>query len=155
MTESYKNVVFAALFVVGLIGYIFAEFAPAAAAQSPTGMMGDMMNMTNILSDKSLPFKMGELETPDIPIKCIVVGDVIKSVLGNVTTVDELIASASNVLANATDDTETRQAMTEMLNEQKQNVTDQDLQDIMNFVQCEPVIDENTTQSMKGGSMID
>ena len=42
----------------------------------------------------------------------------------------------------------------EMMKEQMQNMTDQDLQDEMDFVTCSPVMDQNTTQSMMGGSMI-
>jgi hypothetical protein len=160
MTESYKNTIYAALFVVGLIGYIFSGSAsvPEAAAQSSTEMMQDMMNMTGMGLDTSLPYKSGVLETPDIPIKCVIVGDLIKSALGNVTTVDQFVAAASNFI-DTTGDTNangTRQMVMDMLKEQTQNMTDQDLQEMMDFVECSPVMDENTTQSMMGGSsMID
>ena len=159
MVDSYKNTICATLFVVGLIGYTFSGFAsvPKAAAQSPTETMQDMMNMTGIGLDTSLPYKSGVLETPDIPIKCVIVGDLVKSALGNVTTVDQLVAAASNFI-DTTGDTNangTRQMVTDMLKEQTQNMTDQDLQEVMDFVECSPVMDENTTQSMMDGSMID
>lgn len=154
-TRSYRNVILAAPFVVGLVGSIFAGFAsvPIATAQS----IQEMMNMTGIGPNTSLPFKMGELETPDIPLKCLIAGDVVKSVFGNITTVDQLIASVSSMLDNATGDTdgnETSQALMEMVNEQMQNMTDQDLQEELDFVSCFPVMDENSTQSMMGGGMI-
>lgn len=154
-TRSYRNVILAAPFVVGLVGSIFAGFAsvPVATAQS----IQEMMNMTGIGPNTSLPFKMGELETPDIPLKCLIAGDVVKSVFGNITTVDQLIASVSSMLDNATGDTdgnETSQALMEMVNEQMQNMTDQDLQEELDFVSCFPVMDENSTQSMMGGGMI-
>lgn len=152
MIKSYKNTIYATLFVVGLVGYTFAGFAsvPEASAQSTTEMMQDMMNMTGIGADTSLPYKSGELETPDIPIKCIVVGDLIKSALGNVTTVDELIAAASNLIDNTgdTDPNGTRQMVMDMLKEQMQNMTDQNLKEMMDFVECSPVTNGNTTQSM-------
>lgn len=155
MIKSYRNVILAAPFVVGLVGSIFAGFAsvPVATAQS----IQEMMNMTGIGPHTSLPYKMGELETPDIPLKCLVAGDVVKSVFGNITTVDQLIASVSSMLDNATGDTdgnETKQALMEMVNEQMQNMTDQDLQEELDFVSCFPVMDENSTQSMMGGGMI-
>ena len=154
-TRSYRNVILAAPFVVGLVGSIFAGFAsvPVATAQS----IQEMMNMTGIGPNTSLPFKMGELETPDIPLKCLIAGDVVKSVFGNITTVDQLIASVSSMLDNATGDTdgnETSQALMEMVNEQMQNMTDQDLQQELDFVSCFPVMDENSTQSMMGGGMV-
>ena len=154
-TRSYRNVILAAPFVVGLVGSIFAGFAsvPVATAQS----IQEMMNMTGIGPNTSLPFKMGELETPDIPLKCLIAGDVVKSVFGNITTVDQLIASVSSMLDNATGDTdgnETSQALMEMVNEQMQNMTDQDLQEELDFVSCFPVMDENSPQSMMGGGMI-
>jgi hypothetical protein len=161
MIESYKNTIGAALFVVvGLIGYIFSGSAsvPEAAAQSSKEMMQDMMNMTGMGLDASLPYKSGVLETPDIPIKCVIVGDLIKSALGNVTTVDQFVAAASNFI-DTTGDTNangTRQMVMDMLKEQVQNMTDQDLQEMMDFVECSPVMGENTTQNMMGGSsMID
>jgi hypothetical protein len=57
MIKSYRNTTCTARFVVGLIGYAFSGFAsiPEAAAQSPTEMMQDMMNMTGIGLDTSLP----------------------------------------------------------------------------------------------------
>jgi hypothetical protein len=159
MVDSYKNTICATLFVVGLLGYTFPGFASVAkaAAQSPTETMQDMMNMTGIGLDTSLPYKSGVLETPDIPIKCVIVGDLVKSAFGNVTTVDQLIAAASNLI-DTTGDTNangTRQMVMDMLKEQMQNMTDQNLQEMMDFVECSPVMDENTTQSMMGGSMID
>ena len=60
-----------------------------------------MMNMTGIGPNTSLPFKMGELETPDIPLKCLIAGDVVKSVFGNITTVDQLIASVCLIMQQA------------------------------------------------------
>ena len=108
--------------------------------------------MTGIGPNTSLPFKMGELETPDIPLKCLVAGDVVESMFGNVTTVDQLIASISSMLGNGGN--ETSQALMEMVNEQMQNMTDQDLQEELDFVSCFPVTDENSTQSMMGGSMV-
>jgi hypothetical protein len=160
MIKSYRNTTCAALFVVGLIGYTFSGFAsvPEAAAQPSTEMMQDMMmNMTGIGLDTSLPFKSGVLETPDIPIKCVIVGDLIKSALGNVTTVDQLIAAASNLIDNTgdTDANGTRLMVMDMLKEQMQNMTDQNLQEMMDFIECSPVMGENITQSMIGGSMID
>ncbi|HEU4446637.1 MAG TPA: hypothetical protein VFR94_18335 [Nitrososphaeraceae archaeon] len=150
MIKSYRNVILAAPFVVGLVGSIFAGFAsvPVATAQS----IQEMMNMTGIGPNTSLPFKMGELETPDIPLKCLVAGDVVESMFGNVTTVDQLIASISSMLGNGGN--ETSQALMEMVNEQMQNMTDQDLQEELDFVSCFPVMDENSTQSMMGGGMI-
>jgi hypothetical protein len=155
MIKSYRNVIFTAPFVIGLIGSTFAGFAsvPVATAQS----IQEMMNMTGIEPDTSLPFKSGELETPDIPLKCLVAGDVVESVFGNITTVDQLIASISSMLDNTTGDTggnETSQALMEMVNEQTQNMTDQDLQEELDFVSCFPVTDENSTQSMMDGSMV-
>jgi hypothetical protein len=159
MIKSNKNTICATLFVVGLVGYAFSGFAsvPKAAAQSPTETMQNMMNMTGISLDTSLPYKSGVLETPDIPIKCVIVGDLVKSALGNVTTVDQLVAGASNFIDTAGDTNAngTRQMVMDMLKEQTQNMTDQDLQEMMDFVECSPVMDENTTQSMMGGSMID
>lgn len=108
--------------------------------------------MTGIGPNTSLPFKMGELETPDIPLKCLVAGDVVESMFGNVTTVDQLIASISSMLGNGGN--ETSQALMEMVNEQMQNMTDQDLQEELDFVSCFPVTDENSTQSMMSGSMV-
>ena len=97
--------------------------------------------MTGIGPDTSLPFKIGELETPDILLKCLIAGDVVKSVFGNITTVDQLIASVSSMLDYATGDTdggnETSQALMEMVNEQMQNMTDQDLQEELDFVSCD------------------
>ena len=156
MIKSYRSTTCAALFVVGLVGHIFLGFAsvPEVTAQSPE-MMQDMMNMTGL--DTSLPYKSGVLETPDIPIKCVIVGDLIKSAFGNVTTVDQLIAAASNLI-DTTGDTDangTRQMVMDMLKEQMQNMTDQNLQEMMDFVECSPMMDENTTQSMMVGSMID
>ena len=156
---KYKITICATIFVVGFIGYTFSGFAsiPKAAAQSPTETMQDMMNMTGIGLDTSLPYKSGVLETPDIPIKCVIVGDLVKSALGNVTTVDQLVAAASNFI-DTTGDTNangTRQMVMDMLKEQTQNMTDQDLQEMMDFVECSPVKDKNTTQSTMGGSMID
>ena len=159
MIKSYRNTTWAALFVVGLLGYSFSGFSsvPEAAAQPSTELMQDMMNMTGIGLDTSLPYKSGVLETPDIPIKCVIVGDLIKSALGNVTTVDQLVAAASNLIDDTgdTDANGTRLMVMDMLKEQMQNMTDQNLQEMMDFVECSPVMDENTTQSMIGGSMID
>lgn len=137
-TRSYRNVILAAPFVVGLVGSIFAGFAsvPVATAQS----IQEMMNMTGIGPNTSLPYKMGELETPDILLKCLIAGDVVKSLFGNITTVDQLIASVSSMLDNATGDTdgnETSQALMEMVNEQMQNMTDPDLHEELDFVSCD------------------
>jgi hypothetical protein len=61
------------------------------------------------------------------------------------------------MLDNTTGDTggnETSQALMEMVNEQTRNMTDQDLQEELDFVSCFPVTDENSTQSMMDGSMV-
>jgi hypothetical protein len=111
-------------------------------------------NMTRMEANISLPFKRKELDL-DIPIMCITVGEIAKSLSG-------MFGNATGG-TTTTDGNTTNQMLMEMMKQQMMtpgdnfgmgNMTKQDSKEVMDFVACSPVMDENTTQSMMVGSMM-
>jgi hypothetical protein len=74
---------------------------------------------------------------------------------GNATDTKGILESLSGMFGNATDtggNATKQMMMMEMM--QEQNMTEQDLKEEMNSLLCVPMTDENMTQSMiKGGMM--
>jgi hypothetical protein len=149
MIDSYRNnTIHVALFVIGLMGSIFGGFVSVVAAQSPMEMMQGMMmaggdadgNMTEMKANILKQFNRGTLEI-EMPIMC--------------TTPAQVLESLSGMFGNATDtgDNATKQMMMmEMM--QVQNMTEQELKEEMNSLMCVPMTDENMTQSMIEGGMM-
>ena len=129
------------------MGSIFSGFVLVAAAQSPMEMMQGMImggdadsNMTEMKANILKQFKKGTLEIK-MPIMC--------------TTPAQVLESLSGMFGNVTDTggNATKQMMM-MEMTQEQNMTEQDLKEEMNSLLCVPMTDENMTQSMiKGGMM--
>jgi hypothetical protein len=149
MIDFYRNnIIHVALFVIGLMGSIFGGFVSVVAAQSPMEMMQGMMmgggdadgNMTEMKANILKQFNRGTLEI-EMPIMC--------------TTPAQVLESLSGMFVNATDtgDNVTKQMMMmEMM--QVQNMTEQELKEEMNSLMCVPMTDENMTQSMIEGGMM-
>jgi hypothetical protein len=165
MIDSYRNTIHVALFVVGLMGSIFAGFVSVAAAQSQMEIMQGMMmggdadgsNMTGLKANILKQFKKGTLEIK-MPIMCTTPSQVLESLsgmFGNATDTKGILESLSGMFGNATDtggNATKQMMMMEMM--QEQNMTEQDLKEEMNSLLCVPMTDENMTQSMiKGGMM--
>lgn len=140
MIDSYRNILYVALFVVGLMGSIFTGFVSIAAAQSPMEkMMQSMMmggdadlNLTEMKANILKQFNRGTLEIK-MPIMC--------------TTPAQILESLSGMFGNSTE-----QMMMKMM--EQQNITQQELKEEMNSLVCMPMTDENMTQSMMQGAMM-
>lgn len=140
MIDSYRNTLYVALFVVGLMGSIFTGFVSIAAAQSPMEkMMQSMMmggdadlNLTEMKANILKQFNRGTLEIK-MPIMC--------------TTPAQILESLSGMFGNAT-----KQMMMKMM--EQQNITEQEWKEEMNSLVCMPMTDENMTQSMMQGAMM-
>jgi hypothetical protein len=180
MIDSYRNnTIHVALFVIGLMGSIFGGFVSVVAAQSPMEMMQGMMmgggdadgNMTEMKANILKQFNRGTLEI-EMPIMCTTPAQVLESLSGmfgnatdidgnatdidgNATDISGILESLSGMFGNATDtgDNATKQMMMmEMM--QVQNMTEQELKEEMNSLMCVPMTDENMTQSMIEGGMM-
>jgi hypothetical protein len=140
MIDSYRNILYVALFVVGLMGSIFTGFVSIAAAQSPMEkMMQSMMmggdadlNLTEMKANILKQFNRGTLEIK-MPIMC--------------TTPAQILESLSGMFGNSTE-----QMMMKRM--EQQNITQQELKEEMNSLVCMPMTDENMTQSMMQGAMM-
>jgi hypothetical protein len=146
MIDFYRNTIHIALFVIGLMGSIFGGFVSVAATQSPMEMMQGMMmvgdadgNMTEMKANISKLFNRGTLEI-EMPIMC--------------TTPAQVLESLSGMFGNATDidGNATKQMMMDMM--EQQNMTEQEMKEEMNSPVCMPMTDENITQSMMHGTMM-
>ena len=105
-----------------------------------------------------------EIET-EIPIMCTTPAQVLESLSGmfgnatdidgNATDISGILESLSGMSGNATNtgDNATKQMMMmEMM--QGQNMTEQELKEEMNSLVCMPMTDENMTESMMVGGMM-
>jgi hypothetical protein len=180
MIDPYKNTIYVALFFVGLMGSIFAGFVSIAAAQSPIEMIQSMMmggdadgNMTGMEANISKLFTKGTLE---MPIMCTTPAQLLElvppgifgnatdtngileslsGIFGNATDTNGILESLSGIFGNATDTngnaTDTNGNATEQMMMQ---MIEQELKEEMNSLVCMPMRDENMTQSMMHGAMI-
>jgi hypothetical protein len=163
MIDPYRNTIYVALFFVGLMGSIFAGFVSIAAAQSPIEMIQSMMmggdadgNMTGMEANISKLFTKGTLE---MPIMCTTPAQLLEllppGIFGNATDTNGILESLSGIFGNATDTngnaTDTNGNATEQMMMQ---MIEQELKEEMNSLVCMPMRDENMTQSMMHGAMI-
>jgi hypothetical protein len=163
MIDPYRNTIYVALFFVGLMGSIFAGFVSIAAAQSPIEMIQSMMmggdadgNMTGMEANISKLFTKGTLE---MPIMCTTPAQLLELLppdsFGNATDTNGILESLSGIFGNATDTngnaTDTNGNATEQMMMQ---MIEQELKEEMNSLVCMPMRDENITQSMMHGAMI-
>jgi hypothetical protein len=164
MIDSYRNILYVALFVVGLMGSIFTGFVSIAAAQSPMEkMMQSMMmggdadlNLTEMKANILKQFNRGTLEIK-MPIMCTTPAQILESLSGmfgnstdtdgNATDTMGILESLSGMFGNSTE-----QMMMKMM--EQQNITQQELKEEMNSLVCMPMTDENMTQSMMQGAMM-
>jgi hypothetical protein len=164
MIDSYRNISYVALFVVGLMGSIFTGFVSIAAAQSPMEkMMQSMMmggdadlNLTEMKANILKQFNRGTLEIK-MPIMCTTPAQILESLSGmfgnstdtdgNATDTMGILESLSGMFGNSTE-----QMMMKMM--EQQNITQQELKEEMNSLVCMPMTDENMTQSMMQGAMM-
>ena len=96
-------------------------------------MGGDAdLNLTEMKANILKQFKKGTLEIK-MPIMC--------------TTPAQILESLSGMFGNSTE-----QMMMKMM--EQQNITQQELKEEMNSLVCMPMTDENMTQSMMQGAMM-
>jgi hypothetical protein len=163
MIDPYRNTIYVALFFVGLMGSIFAGFVSIAAAQSPIEMIQSMMmggdadgNITGMEANISKLYTKGTLE---MPIMCTTPAQLLEllppGIFGNATDTNGILESLSGIFGNATDTngnaTDTNGNATEQM---MMEMIEQELKEEMNSLVCMPMRDENITQSMMHGAMI-
>jgi hypothetical protein len=135
-----------------------------AAAQSPMEktmqsmmMGGDAdLNLTEMKANILKQFNRGTLEIK-MPIMCTTPAQILESLSGmfgnstdtdgNATDTMGILESLSGMFGNSTE-----QMMMKMM--EQQNITQQELKEEMNSLVCMPMTDENMTQSMMQGAMM-
>jgi hypothetical protein len=145
MKSSYKKrgfaVFFVSTFAIASIMLIFIGGSEKADAQSPMDMMDMMMGDTG--DNMSLPFNMGVLA---MPMMC--------------TTPNQLLGSLTGMMGGGMtgdDGNATQQMMMGLMQQQMmsgaggmENMTEAELQHVMNMVICLPAMNEEMMQSMMG-----
>lgn len=132
---------FVSTFAIASIMLTFIGGSEKADAQSPMDMMDMMMGDTG--DNMSLPFNMGVLA---MPMMC--------------TTPNQLLGSLTGMMGggmNGDDGNATQQMMRGLMQQQMmsgaggmENMTEAELQHVMNMVICLPAMNEEMMQSMMG-----
>jgi hypothetical protein len=139
MVNPYKKTVCTAFFAAGILGSLLIGTLSVTSAQFPT--IGDSSGSNdNLTSNTSVsPFRIGVLA---MPLMC--------------TTPSEMAESISSMFG---DNATSQMMMMEMMKQQTmvsgnttgtQNMTEQQVQQAMQFVICLPIMNEQMLQNMTG-----